>query len=552
MRRGTRPALPKLARAYRHDGTATPRPGDAPVGGQAPWPAPQPIASGLPPVPAFDAHLLPSALAPWVADIAERAQCPPDFVAVGALVAAAAVIGRQVAIRPKRADDWTVIPNLWGLAVGRPGLMKSAALAEALKPLQPLIADARIAYERDRVTHRFRHAEHRARQQALTRRLRQAFEQDKPTDELRYAFEVPEAPAPGERRYVVNDATVEKLGELLNQNPNGLLLFRDELSGFLRLMDRPGHENDRGFYCEAWNGTGAYTYDRLGRGTLRIEAACVSVLGGIQPGPLYAYLHETFAGGGDDGLIQRFQLAVFPDPPPRWRHIDRWPDADARTRAFAIYRQLATLDLATIDAEELTPAERPSLRFAPDAQALFDAWRAALEAKLRSDDDHPVLLSHLAKYRSLMPSLALIIHLVDGVDRGTSGPVSRAATQQAAAWCTYLEAHARRLYASVTDPARVAAALLARKVARGRLPTPFTARDVYRNAWTGLTEPRAVHRTLAMLADLGWIRAAPARAVDGGRPTVRFHVNPTVRWARNNEPARRRTAKTAKTGSPPS
>jgi hypothetical protein len=396
----------------------------------APWPAPQQIPSGLPPVPAFDGRLLPGALAPWVADIAERAQCPPDFVAVGALVAAAAVIGRQVAIRPKRADDWTVIPNLWGLAIGRPGLMKSAALAEALKPLQSLISDARIAYERERVAHRFRRAAHRAREQALTRRLRQAFEQDEPTAELRYAFEVPEAPAPGERRYVVNDATVEKLGELLNQNPNGLLLFRDELSGFLRLMDRPGHENDRAFYCEAWNGSGAYVYDRLGRGTLRIEAACVSLLGGIQPGPLYAYLHETFAGGGDDGLIQRFQLAVCPDPPPRWRNVDRWPDADARTRAFALYRQLATLDLAAIDAEELTPAERPFLRFAPDAQALFDAWRAALEAKLRSDDDHPVVISHLAKYRSLMPSLALIVHLIDGLDRGTRGPVSRAAAAQ--------------------------------------------------------------------------------------------------------------------------
>src|SRR5215471_9930822 len=180
-------------------------------------------------------------------------------------------------------------------------------------------------------------------------------------------------------RNVVNDTTVEKLGELLNQNPNGLLLFRDELSGFLRLMERPGHENDRSFYCEAWNGSGAYIYDRLGRGTLRIEAACVSILGGIQPGPLYAYLQETFAGGGDDGLIQRFQLAVFPDPLPRWRHVDRWPDADAR--------QLAALDPATIEAEELTPEERPFLRFAPDAQEVFDAWRAELEAKLRADDD---------------------------------------------------------------------------------------------------------------------------------------------------------------------
>ena len=163
-----------------------------------------------------------------------------------------------------------------------------------------------------------------------------------------------------------------------------------------------------------------------------------------------------------------------------------------------------------------------------------------------------MLLSHLAKYRSLMPSLALIVHLIDAVDRGTRGPVSRAAAEQAAAWCTYLEAHARRLYASVTDPARVAAALLAGKVARGRLPTPFTARDVYRNAWTGLTEPRVVRHTLAMLADLGWIRAEPARAGEGGRPTVRWHINPTVRRARHTEPARPRPAKTAKTSSPPS
>jgi len=37
------------------------------------------------------------------------------------------------------------------------------------------------------------------------------------------------------------------------------------------------------------------------------------------------------------------------------------------------------------------------------------------------------------------------------VDAGTRGPVSRAAAAQAAAWCEYLAAHARRLYAAVTD-----------------------------------------------------------------------------------------------------
>ena len=112
-----------------------------------------------------------------------------------------------------------------------------------------------------------------------------------------------------ERRYVVNDSTVEKLGELLNENPNGVLLFRDELSGWLRTMDREGHENDRAFFCESWNGTGSYVYDRIGRGTVYIPAACLSLLGGIQPGPLQGYLQEVFGRGAtDNGLIQRFQL----------------------------------------------------------------------------------------------------------------------------------------------------------------------------------------------------------------------------------------------------
>src|SRR5437870_11584161 len=99
------------------------------------WPEPQPGPRGRPPVPALPGALLPEALAPWVVDVAERVQCPPDFVAVGVLVAAAAVIARKVAIRPKRQDDWAVVADLWGLAVGPPGLSESPAPAEALRPV---------------------------------------------------------------------------------------------------------------------------------------------------------------------------------------------------------------------------------------------------------------------------------------------------------------------------------------------------------------------------------------------------------------------------------
>src|SRR5216683_8437536 len=133
-----------------------------------------------------------------------------------------------------------------------------------------------------------------------------------------------------------------------------------------------------------------------------------------------------------------------------------------------------------------------------------------------------------------MPSLALIGHLIDSVDGQTSGPVSRAAAARAIAWCAYLHGHARRLYATVTDMARVAAALLAGKLTHGRLPSPFTARDVYRNEWTGLTEPRVVQGALACLEDLGWLRPEAVRVRDGGRPTVRFRINPRLLAGRHD------------------
>ena len=69
----------------------------------------------------------------------------------------------------------------------------------------------------------------------------------------------------------------------------------------------------------------------------------------------------------------------------------------------------------------------------------------------------------------------------------------------------------------------------ATRLSHSRLASPFTAREVYRQEWTGLTEPRVVQGALEYLQELGWIRSEAVRAPDGGRPTVRFHLNPRLR-----------------------
>ena len=83
------------------------------------WPDLQQLPDTLPAVEPFDPELLPTPIRKWIVDIAERMQCPLDFPAVGSMVAIASLVGRKVGIRPKRRDDWQVVPNLWGAVVGR-------------------------------------------------------------------------------------------------------------------------------------------------------------------------------------------------------------------------------------------------------------------------------------------------------------------------------------------------------------------------------------------------------------------------------------------------
>jgi hypothetical protein len=117
------------------------------------WPVPKPLPTGLLPVEPFDFALLPTSIAPWLADISERMQCPPDFVGVPAMVALGSVIGRRVGVRPQRRTDWLEVPNLWGCIVGRPGAMKSPAMAETLKPLHRFEAEARKSNDEARKDH---------------------------------------------------------------------------------------------------------------------------------------------------------------------------------------------------------------------------------------------------------------------------------------------------------------------------------------------------------------------------------------------------------------
>jgi putative DNA primase/helicase len=289
----------------------------------------------------------------------------------------------------------------------------------------------------------------------------------------------------------------------------------------LRYLDREENSQSRGFYLTAWGGTQRYDSDRIGRGTIHVKFACVSVLGTTQPGAISEYVRRaTVGGGGDDGMIQRYSLAVWPDTSPEWVNVDRYPLKGPRDEAWRVFRRLDAATPADLGATKGEFDRIPWLRFTSDAQVEFELWREKLEARVRSGELQTAIESHLAKYRGLIPRLALITHLIDI----GKGPVGVEPLLKALAWSEYLEAHAVRLYGAGVEPARAAARAILAKLRSGALKDRFTARDVYMHRWAGLTEPDHVQLGLDLLCDHDWLAADHVET--GGRPKVEYRINP--------------------------
>jgi putative DNA primase/helicase len=224
--------------------------------------------------------------------------------------------------------------------------------------------------------------------------------------------------------------------------------------------------------------------------------------------------------------VERFLIA-WPDSPGEWRPVDRFPDTAGKRRALDAFERLDTLKSPDLSAERDTdmtgaPCGLPFLRFEEDAREAFGDWRGDFERTIRAAESEG-LEGALSKFRHHVPALALALHVVDG----GQGPVTLAATVRALDLADYFESHARRLHSSGRRMTVRAARTIIDKARARVLPDAFTARDVYRNQWAGLSDKGAVADALDMLGAHSWLSESTADT--GGRPTTIYSLTEGAR-----------------------
>lgn len=286
-------------------------------------PAIDPLSEGSvdappePPTPyrPFPVDVLPPVLQNLAKHAASALQCDPAAVALPALAVAASAIGttRQLQIK----SSWIEPPILWCLLLAESGEKKSPAMDVAMWPLKRLQVECSKEF-----------ADVKKKHQADVLRWRVDVQEWKANGAMGDPPDPPESPAM--RHLFTTDPTAEAVAAMLQENPRGLLLGRDELNGWLAGFD--AYKKSKGADVSAWlemHRAGVAKVDRKGQGgSVFIPRAAVSVAGTIQPGVFARSLGAGSNGGEhvENGLAARLLIAAPPRRQSGWTdaEVPRW------------------------------------------------------------------------------------------------------------------------------------------------------------------------------------------------------------------------------------
>jgi len=434
--------------------------------------------------PRLPRRLLPSVIEDFAFEQGATMGADPAGLAAAALAVCAAAIPDRIQLRVKQYSGWNEATRLWVGLVGDPSTKKSPIIYQAVRPLERIDAALWHAY-----------ATTKAQWDALDKDTKRAT-----------------AP-PSQIRVKLDDATVEAAQEVLRDSTDGVLYLRDELSGFFGSIDKyagnRGAAADRGFWLQAYNG-GTYTFDRIKRGSGRIEHLSVSVLGGIQPEPMRKLAADTV----DDGLIQRLVPIML-----RPGAVGRDEQMSSAVESYeALVEQLHQMQPPAISDVVLDSAAR-KIREEMERKHCELTAIEIINKKLSA---------HVGKYDGIFARLCLLWHCIENPHTEPPPQISAACTRRVADFLShFLLPHAIAFYANIyglsDDHDRltaVAGYILAHKVER------LTNRGIQRGDSTmrGLKR-HEIENICYQLNALGWVTEAQRRRVTD---PPRWDVNPEV------------------------
>ena len=353
----------------------------------------------------FPIDVFPPFLRQYILEAKRTLQFTPDYFAVSIMSAVAAVNGNKYKVRVK--NGWDAQSIFWFAIVGEPGVMKTHPLTTALRPIRKIDDASFEVYQNELIQYN------------------QMDEKDKKG-----------YPKPFFNQILVQDSTLEALHKVHVLNPRGILMYKDELIGFMQDMNKYRSGSDESFWLESFN-NGSITINRKGSDTMKLNNICINLIGTIQPD----VLAEMVAKQGENGLIDRFLFTESQSKINRFslesidEDYNRWYNDLMVTchQHFEYYKENDTTYLQ-LDAEQLRYMQN------------FDEKMCIIQ----EDDELSHMRNYVNKLKTYYPRFVLMCALLQRFD-GEEVKVEMECMKNAEKLCEYFFNSAKNVFADTSS-----------------------------------------------------------------------------------------------------
>ena len=485
-------------------------------------------------LPKINEQYLPFVIREWVSGQAERLNVPPEMIVVPLLTMIGSLIGRKIALRPKKNDqDWNVYGNVWGLIIAPPGTKKTPIFNSCLKILNNIQKREQLKFQEQINSFADEKMEIGIKIKSLEKKLEDAIKAEKPEDEKsiykktlsdlkKRKTELDIFP----KRYTTNSFSLEKLFELLKENQNGILIPNDEISSLFESFKKKGHESTRPFLLTSWDGDGSFKYDILSRPSVSLDGICLTLLGGTQPSIISKMLNEMRQSHNDDGFIQRFQFIAYPNQDIIPKFVDSGLNPEAHKKLNNLLEEICNLDGSKFG-EKYVDCDSYIAQLTPEAYSYFADYMDKIEKEVHASESGGYR-NHLNKFGKLLSGLIIHFHVIDGIEtKRRVNKVRPHVVEMAIRWCELFKAHAKKLYDTDYNFESISGFALAKKIVEGKIEDGTSLRKIYRNEWQNLKTFQEVESACFFLEKHKWLTLTELKPLTE-RPTSIILFDPEL------------------------
>ena len=330
----------------------------------------------------FPVDIFPEDIQFYLKECNEKLDSNVDFMGVSLIWLISICVGNSLQVEVKRG--WNENGVVWIATVGKAGLGKTPSINNIIFPL--------LTSNGKEIKRFIQENEKYEYYQSLSKKDKE---------------EYPETLKPSKTQFIANDITLEALVELHQESDNAVGVFKDELAGWLKDMNKYRAGSDLEFWLSCWSGKSVYMNRKTAKSSF-VDKPFIPVLGGIQPSIFNSFSTEE---NKDNGFMDRMLLS-FPDAKIEKYNENELEDSTIKWYKESMIKMYETFKTFVKRNEEgeITPT---TLKFSSEAKI---EWKRIFNKITNIQNDHDeneYLKSMYPKQKAYIPRFALLIHAFD-------------------------------------------------------------------------------------------------------------------------------------------